>query len=73
MDSVRLNDGKVGWVLTRWLVREEPASLAADRLKRQNKTLKEAADECERQLEAVQTENRNLSSELEGWRLLIRR
>ncbi len=64
--QVRLNDGKVGWVLTRWLVREEPASLAAERFKRQNKTLKEAADECERQLEAVQTENRNLSSELEG-------
>jgi len=62
--QVRLDSGEVGWVLTRYLMRDKPLSLQAESLIKENAALKEEKAEYLGQLEKYRSENSALQKEL---------
>ncbi|MBI4773510.1 MAG: TIGR04211 family SH3 domain-containing protein [Deltaproteobacteria bacterium] len=62
--QVRLENGDVGWVLSRYLMRDKPLSLQADSLIKENAALKEEKAGYLDQLEKLRSENSGLQTEL---------
>ena len=62
--QVRLEGGEVGWVLSRYVMREKPLSLQAERLIKENAELKKDQTEYTQQVGQYRSENAGLKREL---------
>lgn len=59
---MRVANGKEGWVVSRYLTKQTPKTLAADKLKEQVKTLNDQVSALKEENRKLQRENKSLSS-----------
>ncbi len=64
--EVRLDNGKQGWVLTRYLTEQEPKAMILARLQQKYQKLAEQKDELQKQIQSLKENKKDLEQQLKA-------